>query len=145
MGSEPRPTQGVFARRTVELLRRSWPGVWAGPPGPAGGAGSISQRCCAWPLASFHASLLFQCKSEATQVLHLTYRVSMEIKAALESCGREGNQQGTKHQVILLPHQRSPRRLQGGCSSLHLMADRSCSFLNDASFVVCLVSVHHRR
>lgn len=50
------------------------------PHGPAGGADGISQRCSAWPLASFHASLLFQCKSEATQVIHLRYRVNMEIK-----------------------------------------------------------------
>lgn len=93
---------------------RAWPGVWAGPPGPAGGAGSISQRCSAWPLASFHASLLFQCKSEATQVLHLRYWVNMERKPALVSCGHERNEQTTKHQVIRLPHQRGPHRLPVG-------------------------------
>lgn len=121
--------RGHFSRRVAATLEwwhdswrsaeehgaeRAWPGVWAGPPGPAGSAGSISQRCSAWPLASFHASLLFQCKSEATQVLHLRYWVNMERKPALMSCGHERNEQRTKHQVILLPHQRSPHRLPVG-------------------------------
>lgn len=133
LGQFDSQTQGVFSKHTVVIFPWScWDvgmmtlhmtaggvpsnteqiergRVWAGPPGPAGGAGSISQRCSAWPLASFHASLLFQCKSEATQVLHLRYWVNMEIKPALMSCGHERNQQGTKRQVPLLPH-----RLQVG-------------------------------
>lgn len=94
-------------RGVAETLVGRGGGGGVGPPGPAGGAGSISQRCSAWPLASFHTSLLFQCKSAATQVLHLKYRVNMEIKAALVSCGQEGNQQGSKRPVVLPPHQRS--------------------------------------
>lgn len=104
-----------FSREVAETLQTErGPERGPTPPGPAGGAGSISQTCSAWPLASFHASLLFQCKSEARHVLHLRYWVNMEIKPALVSCGHERKQQGSKHQGILLPHQHRPHRLQVG-------------------------------